>query len=193
VKRKYVPVGPRSDRNATAATSAPRPSEQGRRGRPSKFGRPAQVLALTLPEDVVKELRKVHPDLGWAIVRLVEKAPARPSAPAPPPGAEFVTIGDRRALIVVNRAAFRSLPGINIIPLQGDKAFLALEVGRGMADVELSVIDRLEDPSVDAFERKALRKLRAQLRAWRHDRRLRFHARSIIVVERLHARDRKLR
>jgi hypothetical protein len=150
-------------------------------------------LALTLPEDVVRELRKVHPDLGWAIVRLVEKAPARPSAPAPQAGAEFVTIGDRRSLIVVNRAALRSLPGINIIPLQGDKAFLALEVGRGMTDLELAVIDRLEDPSVDAQERKALRRLRVQLRAWRQNRALRFHARSIIVVERLSGRVRNLR
>ena len=48
-----------------------------RRGRPSKFGRPSQVVALTLPEDVLRGLRKVHSDVGWAIVSLLEKSPAR--------------------------------------------------------------------------------------------------------------------
>ena len=44
------------------------------RGRPLKFGRPARLLALTLPDDVVKGLRRIHPDPGWAIVSLYEKA-----------------------------------------------------------------------------------------------------------------------
>jgi hypothetical protein len=149
-----------------------------------KFGRPSQVVALTLPEEVVCGLRKIHPDLGWAIVALFEKAP--PAAVAKPqPDAELVTIADRRSLIVVNRAVVKSLPGINIIPLHGNRAFLALDLGRGTSDLELAVIDRLEDTSVDPRERKALRTLRSQLRIWRHDRTLRFHSRAIIVVERL--------
>jgi hypothetical protein len=31
----------------------------GKRGRPSKFGRPSQVVALTLPDEVVRGLRKL--------------------------------------------------------------------------------------------------------------------------------------
>jgi hypothetical protein len=155
-----------------------------RRGRPPKFGRPSQVVAVTLPDEVVRGLRGVHPDLGWAIVKLFEKGPARTSSAAKPvPNAELVTIAERRSLIVVDRAVFKSLPGINIIPLHGNRAFLALDLGRGMTDLELAVIDRLDDPSVDVRERKALRKLRSQLRIWRHDRALRFHSRAIIVVE----------
>ena len=151
-----------------------------------KFGRPSQVVALTLPVEVVCGLRKIHPDLGWAIVALFEKAPAPSSAAArPQPDAELVTIADRRSLIVVNREVVKSLPGINIIPLDGNRAFLALDLGRGTSDLELAVIDRLEGPSVDPRERKALRMLRTQLRIWRHDRTLRFHSRAIIVVERL--------
>src|SRR5713101_557630 len=84
-----------------------------RRGRPMKFGRPSQVVALTLPVEVVCGRRKIHPDLGWAIVALFEKAPARRSAVAKPhPDAELVTIADRRSLIVVNREVVKSLPGI---------------------------------------------------------------------------------
>jgi hypothetical protein len=157
---------------------------RGKRGRPPKFGRPSRVVAVTLPEEVVRGLRRLHPDLGWAIVTLFEKAPARTSSAAESqPDAELVRIAERRSLIVVNRAVFKSLPGINIIPLHGDRAFLALDLGRGMTDLELAVIDRLDDPTVEGRERKALLKLRSQLRIWRHDRSLRFHSRAIIVVE----------
>jgi hypothetical protein len=173
--------------------SAPR----AKRGRPSKFGRPSQVAALTLPDEVVRGLRKINPDLAWAIVSLFEKAPRQP----PPtghadvqPDAELVKIAERRSLIVVNRAGFRSLPGISIIPLDATHAILALEPGRGMTDLELAVIDRLEGKSASMAprERKALAALREQLAGWRHDRTLKFHARSIIVVERLARHSRKL-
>lgn len=155
-----------------------------RRGRPSKFGRPSQVVALTLPEEVVRGLRRVHSDLAWAVVTLFEKRPPA-VVDEPQPDAELVTIADRRSLIVVNRAIFKSLPGIQIIPLSGNRAFLALDPGRGMADLELAVIDRLDAPAIEARERKALSALRSQLRKWRHDRTLRFHVRAIIVVERV--------
>lgn len=164
---------------------------QGRRGRPSKFGRPSQVVALTLPDEVVRGLRKIHADVAWAIVTLFEKSPAGAASAADAhPDVELVTVADRRSLIVVNRDVFKSLPGISVVPLHGDRAFLALEAGSGMTGLELAVIDRLEDPALETRERKALQKLRAQLRAWRHDRTLRFHSRSIIVVERLPARAR---
>jgi hypothetical protein len=162
-----------------------------KRGRPSKFGRPSQVVALTLPDDVVRGLRKIDPDVGWAIVTLFEKSPARASVePDVQPDVELVTIADRQSLIVVNRAVFKDLRGVNIVPLHGDRAFLALDAGRGMTDLELAVIDALDDPLVELRERTALLQLRGQLRTWRHDRTLRFHTRSIIVVERLSARAR---
>jgi hypothetical protein len=161
-----------------------------KRGRPPKFGRPSQVVALTLPEEVVRGLHKVHPDLAWAVVKLFENLPNRASpASKPQRGAELAMIAARHSLIVVNRTVLKSLPGINIVPLAGDRAFLALEPGRGVTDLELAVTDRLEDPSVGSVERKALIDLRSQLRSWRHDRTLRFHTRTIIVVERIKGRD----
>ncbi len=141
-------------------------------------------MALTLPEEVVRGLRRVHPDLAWAIVTLFERRPPT-VAIDPDSDAELVTVADRRSLIVVNRAVFKRLPGVSIIPLAGNRAFLALEPGRGMADLELAVIDRLEDPSLSPRERKAVKGLRSQLTRWRHDRALRFHTRAIIVVERV--------
>ncbi len=167
-------------------SKATRPTHN-KRGRPPKFGRPSQVVALTLPEEVIRGLRRIDADLAWAVVTLFEKESPRAAASrvAPRPDAELVTVADRRSLIVVNREVFRSLPGISIIPLGGTQAFLALEPGRGPADLELAVVDRLDDPAIESRERAALVWLRAQLRKWRHDRSLRFHTRAIIVVERV--------
>ena len=52
--------------------------QQQGRGRPSKYGRPARAVTVTLPEDVLARLTAVHADVGSAIVSLVEKsAPVR--------------------------------------------------------------------------------------------------------------------
>jgi hypothetical protein len=86
---------------------------------------------------------------------------------------------------VVNLEAFRTLPGVNIIPFSGNRAFLALDPGRGMSDLELAAIDRLGDPAIEARERRALMTLRTQLTAWRRDDHVTYHTRAIIVIERL--------
>ncbi len=144
------------------------------------------MVAVTLPTDVVHDLRTRDPDLARAIVGLVERR-GRPPEAHPgdvSPDVELVTIGGRQSLIVVNRAVFRRLPGVDIVPLSPTRAFLALAMGFGLADLELAVADRLDDGTAAAGERKALALLRAQLREWRRDRTLRFHSRAIIVVER---------
>jgi hypothetical protein len=163
-------------------------SARRRRGRPSKFGRPSRVVAVTLPHDAIERLRRVHRDLGWAIMALLDKdAPAAAHRHAPrdaEPDVELVTVADRRALIVVNREHIRHLPGVSLIPMRGNRAFVALDIDRGMSDLELAVSDRLDEPAVDPTEIRALEDLRSQLTAWRRDHDLKFHRRAIIVVER---------
>lgn len=157
-----------------------------RRGRPSKFGRPSRAVALTLPDDVIEALRRVHRDLGWAIVKLLEHdaGAARPRKIDPQPDVELVAVADRQYLIVVNHEVIRNLPGVNIVPLGGDRAFLALDVDRGMSDLELAVIDRLRHVTLDRRERRALTTLRTHLGGWRGDPGLQVRTRAIIVVER---------
>jgi hypothetical protein len=154
-----------------------------RRGRPPKFGRRGEVVAVTLPEEVVRGLRRINADLGWAIVTLFEAQGVEVGSAEPVPDVDLATVGPRRKLIVVRRSAFGSLPGVSIIPLSGDRAFLALAPGHGMADLELAVADRLEDGSVGTSERRALLELRQLLRLWRRDPALRFETRAIIVGE----------
>jgi hypothetical protein len=162
-----------------------------RRGRPSKFGRPSQLVALTLPTQVIRGLRKVHPDLAWAIVAQFEKRGPMGNG-NPRAESELVSTGGRDSfLIVINRALFKRLPGVNIVPLTEDRAFLALEPGCGIIDLETAVRDRLENPAATIAERRALVHLRSQLRAWRRNRAFRFHYRTIIVVEHSRSRERQ--
>jgi hypothetical protein len=157
------------------------------RGRPSKFGRPSRVVAVTLPGDAIERLRHVNRDLGWAILTLLDKeapAPARRPDRETEPDVELVAVADRRSLIVINRELIRHLPGVNIIPLRGNRAFVALDIDRGMSDLELAVTDRLDEAALDRNEARALEELRAQLTHWRRDHDLKFHRRAIIVVER---------
>ena len=157
---------------------------RGKRGRPPKFGRPSQMVALTLPEEVVRGLRRIDADIAWAIVHMFEQAAAPPEAgDGRQPDAELVAIGDSRSLIIVNRTIFRRLPGVRIIPISDTRAFLALETGRGMSDLELAVVDRLDDSALPPRERNALARLQGQLREWRQNRRLSFNTRAIIEVQ----------
>src|SRR3982751_3521332 len=97
------------------------PSGHTRRGRPLKFGRRGHVVAVTLPDEVVRGLRKLHADLGWAIVTLFERTTrARRARHKPAPDAELVSAGGHRSLIVVNKHVLGHLPGVSIIPLHDD-------------------------------------------------------------------------
>lgn len=155
-----------------------------RRGRPPKFGRPAQLVTLTLPDDVVARLKQMGPDLGWAVVKLCERASKQERRDGPTrPIADLVQLPSRRALILVQPDVFRNIPGVAVIPLADGRAFLALEPGRGVAELEIAVLDRLEMAGVPEAERDALLTLRSLLRKWRQDG-IRFHSRSIIVAER---------
>jgi hypothetical protein len=151
------------------------------RGRPPKFGRPSQLVTLTLPDDVLAWLKTLHADPAWAIVKLHEKADRRQRKPIAL--AELVQLPQRRALILVNAEALKQLPGVAIIPLSDGRGFLALDAGKGVADLELAVIDRLDTRGVQKAEREALQALRERLREWRQQG-VRFEARTIIVANR---------
>jgi hypothetical protein len=157
------------------------------RGRPLKFGRPAQLLALTLPHDVVDGLRSIHPDPAWAIVSLYEKRVDKVHRPGRESGArvELAQLSPDSALIVVDPQLIPSAPGVSVVPVAAGRAFLAFGEGRGLADLEVAVLDRLQTDNVSPAVRKELTLLHRQIRGWRRSRRLRFSTRSIIIVERV--------
>jgi hypothetical protein len=154
-----------------------------KRGRPLKFGRPTRPLSISLPDDVIAWLESLDPDPAWAIVGLFEKARSRQAGSAPRAPAELVQLPGRRALILVAPDVFADLAGVSVIRLSDGRGFLALQPGKGYADLELAVVDMIDAANVSPERRKALVEIRTQLREWRQAG-LVFEARSILVVER---------
>ena len=73
--------------------------------------------------------------------------------------------------------------GVSIIPLADGRAFLALEQGAGLADLEVAIIDQLETLPARSGQRTRLRRFLQLVRGWRRHSRLVFRTRSIIVAE----------
>lgn len=148
-----------------------------------KFGRPARPLSVSLPSDVIDWLETVDPDPAWAIVALYEKAKHRPPGGGQTAPADLVQLPGKRALILVTPDAFDDLDGVAVIRLSDGRGFLALEAGKGYADLELAVADKLDSVQLPPARREALTEIRRQLREWRQSG-LKFESRSILVVNR---------
>jgi hypothetical protein len=158
----------------------------GRRGRPPKFGRPSELLAMTLPKDVVRWLRSLSSDPAAAVVALYERAVkvgTRTKDALHRPVAELVHLPNGGALIVVQPRVLRNVKGVATIPLADGRAFLALEAARGLADLELAVLDRLQEGPRGTAEERQLRDLHARLTRWRKENAYAFTSRSIILAK----------
>lgn len=155
-----------------------------KRGRPLKFGRPTRPISVSLPADVIGWLETIDPDPAWAIVTLFEKARQRGQSLDPDRApAELVQLPGKRALIIVTPDLFDGLPGVAVIRLSDGRGFLALEAGKGYADLEVAVADKIDAAGVTPARRQELSRIRKQLRDWRQSG-LMFEPRSILVVER---------
>ncbi len=153
-----------------------------KRGRPLKFGRPAQLMTLTIPSDVVAWLASVDHDIGWALVKLYERS-VKTKIDKGRHVADLAQIPGDRALILVRPDHFAKLKDVSLIPLADGRAFLALEPTKGAADLELAVLDRLESPTLGEAERSALSQLRSRLQQWRREG-IVFESRSIVIARR---------
>ena len=112
-----------------------------RRGRPRKFGRPAEPVTITLPDDIVQALRADDPDLSRAIVRLVEVA--HPASVRRPP-VELTHYGHSAVIVVTPRNAIKRLPGVALVPLPDGRALISLGQEVGVAEFEVMVRDALD-------------------------------------------------
>ena len=154
--------------------------EAQRRGRPSKFGRAARAVTVTLPEDVIDRLSAVNLDISRAIVQLAETRTPRRVLPAPVEVSEY----GHGALIVVSPvAALKRLPGVELIPLSDGRALIALAKEAGLGDLELALRDALDDGATSASDKAALTGIVTILRRARKAPGDSLHTRTIIVVE----------
>ena len=154
--------------------------QQQGRGRPSKYGRPARAVTVTLPEDVLARLTAVHADVGSAIVSLVEKsAPVRTE---PIRAAEVTRYGNRAVIIVTPSPALRRLRGVQLVPVGNGRALISLSSETSISSLELQVRDALERLDPENREREGLQLLADILRRSRGSRELASEARTIIVL-----------
>jgi hypothetical protein len=162
-----------------------RTSRRGTPGRPHKFGRPAKLVQLTLPEDVLQRLGEIHQDVAWAIVTLCERATRSDAVrPMPVPTVELVQLPKCGGLILFKPESLREIQGVSTIPLADGRALVALDAGGGIADLELAIVERLEEQDLPAHYRRELQETRDTLRAWRRSTNVSFQSRSIIVARR---------
>lgn len=153
------------------------------RGRPLKYGRPSRVVAVTLPDDTIDELRRIHSDLGHAIVSLVGAFVGSNGTTLNRPIVDYERVGRRRSLIVVDRESLKGVPGCELIPISDERALLALEDGQDLSDLELALLDRLADHTITGRRREGLEALRHALMECRRASDVEVEPRSIFVVE----------
>ncbi len=158
-----------------------------RRGRPLKFGRPSQLVSLTLPVDVIEWLAAIDDDLGWALVKVHERSTRTKVRSNEVAG--LVQLPGNRALILVRPELFPHLRGVSLIPLADGRAFLALDATKGVADLEVAVLDRLDSPSLPAAQRAALLRMRQLLKQWRQEG-IVFESRAVVVAHRPNSAER---
>lgn len=138
---------------------------------------------MTLPDDVLVWLRSINPDPAWAVVRLFERAERLGRQTKTRPLADLVPLPRNRSLILVQPDVLANVVGVAVIPLADGRGFLALDPGKGLADLELALLDRIETRNCPEEERTALTAMRETIRGWRQ-RGVRFTERAILVGER---------
>jgi hypothetical protein len=151
-----------------------------RRGRPPKFGRPAQAVTITLPDDVVEAFRAVDPDLSRAIVRVAETAGPKM---APRPDVELTHYGHSAVIVLKPSRAVERLAGVALVPLPDGRALISLDKDKGIAEFEVLVRDALDGDVASPADRATLQQLGDILRSARRSRRVKLSQRSIIVLE----------
>lgn len=150
------------------------------RGRPSKYGRPARAVTVTLPEDVLGRLSAIHADVGSAIVTLVERNTPVRSTPVRP--TEVTRYGNRAVIVVTPSPTLRRLRGVQLVPVGNGRALISLASSASISSLELQIRDELERLTPQNRDREALKSLADILRRSRGPRDLTSEARTIIVL-----------
>jgi hypothetical protein len=152
------------------------------RGRPRKYGRPARAITLTLPEDVLAQLRAVDTDLGRAIVKIVEREPARRRVPAISPAA-IARYGRHAVIVVPPVKPLKRLPGVQLVPMGNGRCLISLDPRHSVAQLEIDIRDALARGGMTSLERETLEAIAGILRDARISHLATPEERTIIVLE----------
>lgn len=150
------------------------------RGRPPKFGKRARPVTISLPEDLLERMRAEQVDLGRAIVELFD----RTAASGKDSPVQLVEFGRGALILVPPASALRRVPGIELIPLAGGRALIALDQPMSTSDLELALSDALAGGDFTAGDRAVLADVVGVLRDARRSPTAVLRQRTIIIVER---------
>jgi hypothetical protein len=129
---------------------------------------------------VLRRLGLLDPDLGRAIVTLVERKAARVRAVEP---AEIASYGNHAVIIVTPVNALKRIAGVQLVPIGNGRAMISLERAHSIPEFELGVGDALARGDVSELERETLGALADILKQTRRSRRVILEERTIIVLE----------
>ena len=151
-------------------------------GRPQKFGRPSKALTVTLPQDVIERLQVVDSDIGRAIVAVTERRMPRRTKRSSS-RAELASYGDRAVIVVLPVKALGKLEGVQLVPIGGGRALIALDEAKSISAFELQLRDALEHSSVKGDERDTMEAIASILGQARRSKQVTLEPRTIIVLE----------
>ena len=143
-------------------------------------------MTVTLPEDVLARLGAIDPDLGRAIVDIVEGTRKRRARAAGP--AEIATYGTRSVIIVTPVRALKRLAGVQLVPVGNGRALISLDRSHSIARLELEIRDAIEHDAVSGRDKATLEAVAEILSRARRSRRIVLEERSIIVLDATRAR-----
>lgn len=152
---------------------------QRRPGRPRKFAEPSQAATLTLPLRVIQALSAIDPDLGRAIVRVVQPE----TSPAPQPPVELATFGRRAVIVVRSCRTLERRIGIDLVPMSDGRALISFEHPMTTEAIELVIADVLEDPQLGPSDRAVFSGISEILRSARRSSQVAVRERKIVVLE----------
>lgn len=151
-----------------------------RRGRPRKFADPSRAVTVTLPEHVIGALAAVDPDLGRAIVRLVQAPhPGRPADAQ----AEVSASGRHGVILVRQSRALERHAGVTLVPLPDGRALISFDERTTIPELELHLQDLLDEPALPAEDHSMVAQISRILRDARRSAGVNVCRRNIIVLE----------
>lgn len=159
-----------------------------RRGRPRKFAAPSKAVTLTLPESVLQMLSTIDPDPSLAIVQLTKRrAPAQAR-----PAAELSVFGRRAVITIRPTRSLEQQIGLDLVPLPDGRALITFDQPTTVAELELTLYDALQDPSLTSDDRIVFEGIARILTDARRSDDVTLLSRSIIVLESARSRRRRV-
>jgi hypothetical protein len=166
-----------------AATSPLASTLRRGRGRPRKFAAPSRAVTLTLPEEIIESLSRIHDDLSQAVVGLARRR-SRPAREA----ADLLVFGKRAVITIRPTPSLEPRTGVNLVPLPDGRALIAFDTPMSIADIELMLADALEDKSLTPDDRRVYEGLSLILKDARRSKAVSLLRQHIIVLESAHGK-----